>query len=271
MLFVSGEKPERFDKALASGADLICIDLEDAVAPQHKEAARHAAIQWLAERNPGVPGAVALRLNGVRTLEGLRDALALAAAPAQPDWLLLPKVEAAADLHCVYGWLGAQCPALVALLETPGGIENATAIAHSCRPLAALMLGGADLSGELGADFGWDGLLHARGRLVNAARAAGLQTWDVPHVDIADPQGLATETKRVLALGFDCKTAIHPSQIAVIHEAFAPPAALLEWATALLDALPLDRAKGAFLFRGGMVDAPVIRKARAVAARAGRR
>jgi citrate lyase subunit beta/citryl-CoA lyase/(S)-citramalyl-CoA lyase len=152
---------------------------------------------------------------------------------------------------------------LVALIESPRGVENAFAIAQAAG-LGALMLGGADLSAELGARFGWDGLLYARGRLVNAAKAAGLQAWDVPHIDLADSAGLAEETRRVLALGYDCKTAIHPQQIAAIHAAFMPTPSELEWAQALLLAVPDDQASGAFIFQGRMVDAPVLRKARRV-------
>ncbi|WP_256354233.1 CoA ester lyase [Variovorax sp. dw_308] len=272
MLFVSGEKPERFVKAMAAGADLVCIDLEDAVAPARKEAARADALHWLAQRSAGpAQPAVALRLNAVRTLEGLRDVLALAQAATMPDWILLPKVEAAADVQCIHAWLGARCPSLVALLETPGSIDGAAAIAEAGGPLAALMLGGADLSAELGAQFGWDALLYARARILHAARAADLQAWDVPHIDLQKPESLADETRRVLALGFDCKTAIHPQQIPVIHDAFMPPAERIEWALALRDALPAEGASGAFMFRGGMVDAPVVRNALRILARAGQR
>jgi len=186
-----------------------------------------------------------------------------------PDWVLLPKVEAAADVQCVQAWLGARCPKLVALLETPASIDGAGAIANAGGALAALMLGGADLSAELGAQFGWDALLYARARILHAARAADLLAWDVPHIDLKDPDGLAEETRRVLALGFDCKTAIHPLQIPVIHDAFMPPAARIEWAGALLAALPADGASGAFMFRDSMIDAPVIRNARRILARAG--
>ena len=275
MLFVSGERPERFVKAMAAGADVICIDLEDAVARDRKDQARGDALRWLAGHaaqagDAGRP-AVALRLNAVRTLDGLRDVLALSAADAMPDWLLLPKIEAAADLHCVQAWLGARCPPLVALIETPGAVEDACAIARAGGMLAALMLGGADLSAELGAQFGWDGLLQSRGRLLNAARAHGLQAWDVPHIDLGRLDDLAHETGRVLALGFDCKTAIHPSQVPVIHQAFMPPPERLEWARALLAALPENGTAGAFMFRGGMVDAPVVRNATRILARAGLR
>jgi citrate lyase beta subunit len=264
MLFVSGEKPVRFAKAAASGADLVCIDLEDAVHPERKAAAREAALAWL--KANGTTG-IALRINGLRTLEGLRDVLALSDAGLQLEWLLLPKVEAAADLQALQGWIGPRIERIAALIETPRGIENMTAIADAGGALAALMLGGADLSAELGCEFGWDGLLAARGRLVNAAKAAGLQAWDVPHIDLADSDGLAEETRRVLALGFDCKSAIHPQQLATIHGAFAPTPAEHAWAEALLQAVP-GEIRGAFIFQGRMVDAPVLRKARRIADRA---
>jgi citrate lyase beta subunit len=274
MLFVSGEKPERFAKALAAGADLVCIDLEDAVHPQHKAQARAAALAFAEVHAASASGTrLALRLNGLRTAEGLADMAALAASKARLDFLLLPKVEHADDLGLVHAWAADRFDALAVLIETPLGIERAAAIAASARAdgaprLAALMLGGADLSVELGCAFGWDGLLSARGRLVNAARSAGLQAWDVPHLDLADLPGLTQETRAVLRLGFTCKSAIHPTQVAAIHAAFVPEAAELEWARALLAALAGQQAqlqeRGAFLFQGKMVDPPVLAKARRI-------
>ncbi|BDT67707.1 citrate lyase subunit beta [Comamonadaceae bacterium OS-1] len=270
MLFVSGEKPERFAKAMAGGADLVCIDLEDAVHPDRKQQARQEVLAWLAARPAQGACPVALRLNPLRTRDGFADMAALLASTAQVDWLLLPKVEHAADLQCVEGWAGAQFGALCALLETPLGIHQLPLIAAAGGKLRALMLGGADLAAELGAEFGWDGLLHARGQLVNAARAAGLQTWDVPHIDLQDPEALSTETRRVLGLGFDCKTAIHPQQIARIHAAHAPTPTELAWAQLLVEAVPAGQSSGAFLYQGRMVDAPLVRKARRIVDNAAR-
>lgn len=279
MLFVSGEKAERFPKALASGADLVCIDLEDAVHLERKAAARAQVLAWLAAHppQPGEPRR-ALRVNAVRTLEGLRDVLALAEAGLSLDLLLLPKTEDAADVRAVQGWVGGQMGGIVALIETPLGIENAARIAAAAAPagpaapLVALMLGGADLSAELDARFDHHGLQYARGRLVNAAKAAGLQAWDVPHIDLQDDAGLREETRAVLGLGYDCKTAIHPQQIAGIHAAFTPTPAEADWARTLLAAVPgggVDGAKtGAFLFKGRMVDAPLLKKARRILQRA---
>lgn len=261
MLFVSGERAERFPKAMAAGADLVCIDLEDAVHPDRKAQARAEVLAWLAARSAGGPP-VALRINALRTAAGFQDIAALVASAVKVDWLLLPKVEDAADLQCIEAWAGLHFSASCALLETPLGIERLPAIARAGARLGALMLGGADLSAELGARFAWDGLLHARGRLVNAARAAGLQAWDVPHVELDQPDALSEETRRVLALGFDCKTAIHPQQIGRIHEAHAPTPAELAWATLLVEAVPDGQFSGAFLYQGRMVDAPLVRKAR---------
>lgn len=265
MLFVSGEKVERFAKAMAAGADLVCIDLEDAVHPQRKLEARNNVLGWLKLQPRTDTGPrVALRLNGLRTAEGLRDVVALVDSGVQLDWLLLPKVEDKADIQCIAGWAGAQIGAIAALIETPLGIENARSIGRAGGKLGALMLGGADLSAELGAQFGWEGLFSARGRLVNAARAAGVQAWDVPHVDIGNLSGLSEETRKVLALGFDCKTAIHPQQIQTIHAAFAPTPADLDWAKLLVQAVPDGEFSGAFLYQGRMVDAPLVRKARRI-------
>jgi citrate lyase beta subunit len=265
MLFVSGEKVERFSKAMAAGADLVCIDLEDAVHPDRKGQARTQVLAWLKDRKLSDAGPrVAMRLNGLRTAEGLRDLLALVDSGVQLDWLLLPKVEDAADVQCVAAWVGTQIGAIAALLETPLAIEKSLSIGRAGAQLGALMLGGADLSAELGAQFGWDGLYSARGRLVNAARAAGVQAWDVPHVDIGNLAGLSEETRKVLALGFDCKTAIHPQQIQTIHAAFAPTEAELAWALLLVEAVPEGQFSGAFLYQGRMVDAPLVRKARRI-------
>jgi len=273
MLFVSGEKPERFAKALAAGADLVCIDLEDAVAPAGKAQARAQVLSFLAQLPADRPCAVALRINAVATREGLADVTALLQSRLQLDMLVVPKVEDPQELALLHGWLGEQMRAMAAIVETPLGIEQARAlasIAHTRAPsLQALMLGGADLSVELGAEFGWDGLLSARGRLVNAARTAALQCWDVPHLNLSDLQGLAAETRRVAAMGFACKAAIHPSQVPVIHEALRPPAAEVDWARQLLEAVAgHEPTQGAFLFQGRMVDAPVLAKARRTLQRA---
>ena len=238
MLFVSGEKAERFPKAMVAGADVVCIDLEDAVHIERKQAAREQVLGWLSKKQASEGPAIALRINGLRTLEGLRDVLALDESGVHIDWLLVPKVEDAADLRALHSWIGQRYDRLTALIETPRGVENALSIAHAGGKLAALMLGGADLAAELGAQFGWDGIA-ARPR---PAGQRGKSRWTAG-VGCAAYRSEAArrsgeETRRVLALGFSCKTAIHPQQIPIIHAAFAPSPDELAWAKALLQAIP---------------------------------
>ena len=220
------------------------------------------------------PAGAAVRINGLRTDHGLRDAAALADSGSRLDWLLLPKVESPVEIELIASWAGERFNGLVALIESPAGVENAPAIAASIRALGgarpgALMLGGADLALELGAQFGWDALLFARGRLVNAARSAGLQPWDVPFLGIDDPEGLAAETRRVIALGYACKAAIHPAQVPTLHRAFAPEPDQVRWAQAVVEA-QAQAATGAFLFEGKLVDAPILVRAERILALAAR-
>jgi len=263
MLFVSGESVERFDKAMASDADLVCIDLEDAVHSSRKQEARTQVLDWLGARPVTERDKrVALRINSLQGAEGLRDMIALIDSRVRVNWLLLPKVEDGMEIQRIDSLAGSRIDRIAALIETPLGIEKALSIARAGGRLRALMLGGADLSAALGARFDWDGLLFARGRLVNAARAVGLQVWDVPYLAVDNPEGLADETRKAIALGFDCKAAIHPLQIPTIHAAHAPAPQDLDWAKSLLAAMPADHPSGAFLFQGRMVDAAVLRKAR---------
>jgi len=201
---------------------------------------------------------------------GLRDVMAMAEAGIHMDVLLLPKAESSHELEAIHAWLPQAFTELVALVETPLGVERANGIAgaarHAAPRLSALMLGGADLSMELGARFDWDGLLSARGRLVNAARAWGLQAWDVPYIDIADEAGLVQETRRALDLGFDCKAAIHPTQIAPMHGVFRPALREVDWARGVCSAA--SGGQGAFLYEGRMVYAPLLRRAERILQRA---
>jgi citrate lyase beta subunit len=281
MLFVSGEQPSRFDKAVASGADLICIDLEDAVAQANKASARTAAVEWLRGAKPRTKNALpalGLRINRLQTTDGLRDLLMLAACADLPlDWLLLPKVEDAADIRTIHSVVDScdserdtHPPSLAALIETPRGLEHSPAIARAGTTLQALMLGGADLSLEIGAGFTQNGLAWSRGRLVNAAKAAGLQAWDVPFVHVDRPAELESEARLSFEMGFDCKAAIHPLQIAHIVAAAQPSPAEVEWAQSVIAALSARDRGGAFRHRGQMVDEPLVKRANLIVQRLGR-
>jgi citrate lyase beta subunit len=211
LLFVPGSRPDRFAKALASGADIVCVDLEDAVAPDAKVAAQEAALAFLAEATEGAPTR-AVRMNALGTLQGLRDLAAIAAAAPRHGLLVIPKVEDAAEIRVAAAVLAEAGATLriLPLVETLRGVEAAHAIAASSPLMAGLILGGVDLAAELGVEPGGEGLDHARGRIVHAAHAAGIEAMDVPCLDVRDATVAAREAAAARRIGFTGKAAIHP-------------------------------------------------------------
>lgn len=261
LLFAPANRSERFAKAEASGADGVIVDLEDAVPAAEKDAARAAAIAWCA--SPVVDGVLrCVRVNAPSTPHGLRDLLALLDAPALPDGLMIPKVEHAAELGLVATVLATRPGSTVGLLpliESARGLSAADAIA-SHPATTALVLGGADLAADLGAAFDWDGLRHARGRIVQAAAVAGRPVLDVPSLDMGNEAGLIAEVAAVRKLGFTGKLAIHPKHVRAINEGFAPTAEDVARAERIVAASTAAKG-GVCVVDGRMVDAPVVRAA----------
>lgn len=265
ILFVPGHRPDRFAKALATGADAVVIDLEDAVPPGEKAAARAAVLD-----RPAAPAGVALgvRMNPLATPEGIADLAALIGAEA-PDFLMLPKTESAEELRVVHRAFArhARAPRLVALIESAEGLARAGAIAAE-PGCAALGLGAVDLAAELGCQVAWEPLLAHRAALVAAAaRAGGRGVVDVPFLALDDEAGLAEETRRVAALGFTGKLAIHPRQVATIQAVLTPPPEQVAWARRVVEAFEAA-AGGVCVVDGKMVDVPVQRAALRILARA---
>lgn len=261
-LYVPGDRPERFVKALAAGADQVILDLEDAVSAERKDRARAAVADLLAG---SVPGRVAVRPNGPGTPWHEDDLAMLAHAPLRVG-LRLPKVEGPGDVDRVLERLGGpgECPPpeLTCLLESALGVEQAYAVAaHPA--VTAIALGEADLRAQLGidAETGMDWL---RVRSVVAARAAGLPPPAMavyPRLD--DPEGLHASCRHGKALGLWGRSAIHPRQVSVIRDAFAPSTAEVEDAQLVLEAL---RGPGGAvrLPDGRMVDEAMAARARRV-------
>jgi citrate lyase beta subunit len=264
ILFVPGHRPDRFEKALATGADAVVIDLEDAVPPAEKAAARAAVLA-----RPAAPSGVALgiRMNPLQTPEGIADLAALICAEA-PDFLMLPKTEAAEELRIVHRAFARhpRAPRLVALIESAEGLSRAGAIAaeDGC---ASLGFGGVDLAADLGCQVAWEPLLMARATLVAAAARSGRGVVDVPFLALDDEAGLAEETRRVQALGFTGKLAIHPRQVATIQSVLTPTPDQVAWARRVIAAFEAA-AGGVCVVDGKMVDVPVQRAALRVLARA---
>lgn len=265
-LFTPATRPDRFAKATEIGADVLILDLEDAVAPDEKEGARTTALNYLSE--PGRTGAArALRVNGLDTVAGLADLGALLASEAEPDYLVLPKTEGAGHLHILDRLLTAakRKTRLVGLVESALGLAAIEAVAGATPRLAALMLGAADMAADLGTATAWAPLAWARGRMVHACALAGVIAIDTPFFDVHDADGLSHETSDAVAFGFAAKAAIHPSQVGAINQALTPTEKAVERARAVLAA----NAKGVGVVEGQMIDEAVARKARRVLASAG--
>lgn len=276
LLFTPATRPERFAKTAGTAADGLIIDLEDAVGPSDKDAARIALMPWLRQRE-GITRAnflVCVRINPLSTVFGLRDVLALVeliAGGAAPDAVVLPKVESAHDVQLVAhhlrtaGAAGANV-ALMALIESALGLEHAPAIARASPQLRSLAFGAVDLSADLGGDASWEAMLAHRAHMVRCAAAAGVGALDVPWIDIDDLDGLTNECKRVRALGYTGKLAIHPKHVGIIGDTFTPTTGEVEFAQGVLAAYTAANG-GVCTFRGKMIDEPVVRSARRVLAR----
>ena len=268
ILFVPGDRPDRYDKALVAGADAVCIDLEDAVPEARKAEAREAVMDILEGWSSGDSQrrtCLMVRINDLATDVGWDDLETIADGP-RPDALMVPMVRKAVEVEVALEKLGVTLPVLP-LIETASGLENAIQVGAGVG-VAGLVFGGFDLALELGAKPEWEPLLYARSRVVHAAAVSGIPAYDVPSRDYRELTVLREETKRVRALGFAGKTAIHPAQIPVIHEVYAPSREEVERARAIVEA---DRGAdgGAVGVGGRMVDRPVVEAARRVLERAG--
>ncbi|UED87301.1 HpcH/HpaI aldolase/citrate lyase family protein [Streptomyces profundus] len=265
-LYVPGDRPEVVAKALRSGADVVIVDLEDAVAPERKRYALDATEELLGTplpvpvqvrtNAPGGPRAEAevRRLVGLPGLAGLR----------------LPKVESARQLALVAEWAeGRPVPPLYPLLESALGLEAAFAVAGGHPAVAGLALGEADLRADLGVAAD-EGLAWARGRAVVAARAAGLPPpAQSVYPDVRDLTGLAASCAAGRALGFLGRTALHPRQLPVIERAFLPTAAEIAAAREVVGAAETE-AGALALADGRFVDPAVVAGARRTLALAAR-
>ncbi len=257
-LFCPADRPERYAKA-AAAADVVILDLEDAVAPADKAAARRALID-----DPQDPARTVIRVNAVGTAEHALDLEMLAATDY--SHVMLAKSESAEQV-------AALAPRrVIALIETPLGAVRAHEIAAE-RATAGLMWGAEDLVAGLGgtSSRGADGAYRPVARQVRstvllAAKAFGKTALDAVHLDIKDLEGQRAEALDAVTTGFDASVCIHPSQVAEVRAAYRPADEEIDWARRVLAAA--DGERGVFAFEGTMVDSPVLRHAESVLRRA---
>ncbi|MGH3824000.1 MAG: HpcH/HpaI aldolase/citrate lyase family protein [Pseudonocardiaceae bacterium] len=287
-LAVPGSNTSFIDKAAASSADFVFLDLEDAVAPGDKVQARRNVIEALREIDwAGKGKTVSVRINGLDTHYMYRDVIdVMEQAGDRVHTLLVPKVGLPADLYCVETLVNQVEQAkgypkkvgLEALIETALGMANVEAIAAAPGRLEALHFGVADYAasnrartvsiGGLNPNYPGDQWHFALSRMIVACRAYGLRPIDGPFGDYSDPDGFRASARRAAALGCEGKWAIHPSQIELANEVFSPPQAEVDRARRIIDALRQaeSQGKGAASVDGKMIDAASERMAQTVIA-----
>ncbi|MFB6222358.1 MAG: CoA ester lyase [Haloarcula sp.] len=268
ILFSPGDDAEKLRKAVESQADVIVYDLEDAVVPDAKPAARETVRETLTDVLPA-SCEVCVRVNPVGS--GAADDLATVLDGRAPDSVMLPKTRDASDVRSLESLLeshGVDCPVL-ALVESAAGVLHAEGIAAAAAT-DALVFGAEDLAGDIGATRTASGreVNHARQHVVLAARAAGVSPIDTHYPEFDDLDGLRAESREAVELGYAGKLAIHPAQVPVINEAFTPAKERVAWARRVLDARDASDG-GVFVVDGEMIDAPQIKQAIRIAERAG--
>ena len=235
-IFSPGLKPDMFPKALASGTDIVCVELEDGIAPKDKDEARRSALALFetSQANDGVERIV--RINCLRTAFGLADIQAILATNTPPPALMLPKVMSPDEIV----WLDdilterGHNTRLHIIIETNTALEAVYDIARASSRIDALFFGGVDMAAELRCKNAWEPLLYARSRVVHAAASAGIDAIDVPYLDLEDPDGMEREACLARDLGFSGKGAIHPKQVLTLNRVFTPDEAAIAHAKKIL-------------------------------------
>ena len=271
MLFLPGNNPNMLINGNCLGADAIIFDLEDAVSPDEKDAARILVRNTM--RYMDFCGCeIIVRINSIDTPYWQKDVDAI--LPYRPGLILLPKTGSAADVLAADAYitevekrLGMEenTVGLMPLIETALGVENAFAIASATKRVKALFLGAEDLTADLQCKRTKEGreIEYARTRLVMAARAAGVEVYDTPFTDVNDDAGIEVDANLAKSLGFSGKASISPRHVEVINRVFSPTLAEIDYAYEVMAAIALakEQGKGAIALRGKMIDAPIVMRA----------
>lgn len=271
MLFLPGNNPNMLINAGYLGADAVIFDLEDAVSPAEKDAARILVRNTMRDMDLEKQEII-VRINAIDTEFFKADIDAI--LPEKPDIILLPKTGAPQDILAADEYITelekkfgfeVGSTGIMALIETALGVENAYAIASCSKRVKALLLGAEDLTADLQCVRTKEGkeIEYSRGRVVVAARAAGIDVYDTPFTDVNDDEGVIADTTFAKGLGFSGKASISPRHIEVINDIFSPTQAEIDYAYEVVDAINLAKrqGKGAIALRGKMIDAPIVARA----------
>ena len=261
-IFCPGNKPDMIPKALSSGADMVCIDLEDAIIPEHKSISRDSTVK--AFENLLSPKGVEtlIRINDVNSKDGIEDINAILNSKNTATGLMLPKIQSVEEVQNLEKQIieSKKNLNLHIIIETNMGLENSWSIAHSSPLIKSLLFGGVDMSADLGCNGDWFSLLYARSRVVHAAAGAGIDSIDVPFLDLEDMEGMNNEAQKSKNLGFSGKGSIHPKQIDQLNNIFTPSEEEIAYANKVIKAFN-EASDGLVVVDGKLIEKPVLRTA----------
>ena len=278
LLYMPGDDRRKIEKSTTLGVDCICMDMEDGVAVNRKVEARHVIAHALRDLNFG-NSERCIRINSIGS--GLEVHDLAAALDAEPDTIVVPKIESAEQVR----WVSERIESyelennrnigsirLLVGVETAKGIMNLKEITEADKRLDAVIFGGEDFAASIGAVRTKTAteLLYARQTVVTACAANGLQAIDIVFIDFKDPEGLRIEAEEGAGFGFSGKQIIHPNQVPVVQEAFTPSASAIEYAKRIVESFESSQkdGKGAYALDGKMIDMPLLKNAQKVLDRA---
>ena len=260
-IFTPGLNPEMFPKALASGADMVCIELEDGIALKDKDEARKNTINSLKTLEIKNDVELVVRVNCQRTKPGLLDLEAFISSKLNVKALMLPKVKTPDEISFIDDLL-TDCKLdtdLHVIMETNEALENIYDIAHASKRIVALYFGGVDMAAELRVPNSYENLIYARSKLVHAGASVGVDVIDVPYLDLEDMDGMKKEAELVRNLGFTGKGSIHPKQINILNEVFTPSKEEIIKAKKIVDQFNASDT-GLVVIDGKLIEKPVLRE-----------
>lgn len=262
LIFAPGNKSNMFLKAMTTGADMVCIDLEDAVAPEHKEEAREKAVASFQRMGTGEGDGPErlVRINSLHSNDGLSDLIALVESSVTPLGLILTKVKSPGEVVLADDILteAGVSTGLHVMIETNQALKTAYEIGQASPRIRSLVFGAIDMAADLRTTPTWSNMLYARSRVVHASAAAQVDFIDVPWLDLEDMDGLREEATLGASLGVTGKAAIHPKQIAILNEIFSPSTEDIEQARQVIAAF--DKADGGLVvIDGKLIEKPVLR------------
>ena len=260
-IFTPGLRPEMFPKAIASGADMVCIELEDGIAIKDKNEARKNTIEALGTLDVKNDVELVVRVNCQRTKFGLLDLEAIISSKIKVKALMLPKVKTPDEITFIDDLL-TDCNLdtdLHVIMETNQALESIYDIAHASKRIVALYFGGVDMAAELRVENTWENLVYARSKLVHAGASVGVDVVDVPYLDLENMDGMKKEAELVKNLGFTGKGSIHPKQISILNEIFTPSSSEISKAKKILNQFN-ESDTGLVVIDGKLIEKPVLRE-----------